>query len=533
MKLKKSLLVFLSVPLISCSFAPSESSASSSTNPVSSSSSSVSEASSSSLSSTPSEGIIPWQGTSNEGAALLNSADYLSFWDKKNVTTLSLKFTNASLYAMSHYGATDNQKWGDVYFPADLSLQNGTTSLTLSEVGVRMKGNTSRREIADTSGAISQSCHLKLSFKATFDDAMYDLSQFSAFKHDWSTDAAGRSARKSRTLYDMEKLDLKYLPRNGDGTVSQEIYCYQQFNALGIPAPQAKWGQLTLQSESASKSFAYELVEDIDKVFLKRHFSKDEAKGDLYKCVWGAPLGGSWLGSSLARDGAVEKKLDASGYNIGTRVAYGRIGVEDNFNGYHPNYQLKTNDDGEASDFSKMANYINAIWNLRYAKAPRSLLEKVLYVDEFLKFEGYAYLFGNFDDQRNNANNYFLYFLPSSGKAIYLPYDWDWALGLDCGNNCAAYTPFQTTGISSSAIETNVYFTTFLSDSNTSLAYSTGDLQGIYKNAVLEGVDKKALSIETYQSLVSLAPSFITTSELSLVETYMTSKKATIASSIK
>lgn len=469
----------------------------------------------------------------NPGAGLENSADYQSFWEKKTESRISLHFSNASLYAMSHYGATDEQKWGDLYFPAEFVLTSGTTSLTLSEVGVRMKGNTSRREIADASGAISASCHLKLSFKATFDDALYDLTPFLSFKHDWSADAKGRSARKKRTLFDMEKLDLKYLPRNEDGTISQEIYCYDQFNRLGIPAPQAKWGQLTLQSESASKSFAYEFIEDLDKVFLKRHFSASEAQGDLYKCVWGAPQGGNWSGANLARDGAVEKTLDGTGKTVGGRVAKGRIGVEDNYTGYHPNYQLKTNDQGEASDFGKMAAYLNAIWNLRYAHAPLSLLQEVLEVEEFLKFEGYAYLFGNFDDQRNNANNYFLYFLPSNGKALYLPYDWDWALGADHGNGCASYTPFQTTGIENKTIETNVYYATFLKDSNTSLSYSIGDLQGIYRRAIEEGLTKKALDFATYQSLCASAPSFITSSELGVVENYMKAKKETIASSLK
>ena len=42
-------------------------------------------------------------------------------------------------------------------------------------------------------------------------------------------------------------------------------------------------------------------------------------------------------------------------------MANGRIGVEDNYTGYHPNYQLKTNDNGEASDFSAMKDGLVAI----------------------------------------------------------------------------------------------------------------------------------------------------------------------------
>jgi hypothetical protein len=65
------------------------------------------------------------------------------------------------------------------------------------EVGVRMKGNTSRTAICSSDGTISDVCHFKVSFKCTFDDDLYSQSAFSAFKHNWS-DSAARKARKAR-----------------------------------------------------------------------------------------------------------------------------------------------------------------------------------------------------------------------------------------------------------------------------------------------------------------------------------------------
>jgi hypothetical protein len=441
------------------------------------------------------------------------------------------------LAALSKFGVADSQKWGDVYFPCTLTIGVDGKNYVYEEAGARMKGNTSRQTIVDDSNQITGPCHLKISFKATFDDGLYDLADFKAFKHDWSADAAGRKTRKNRTFFDMEKIDLKYLPRNkiqgNDAfcTRSQEIYCYDAFNAFGILAPHAKWAITELANDTSKQSFVYEIIEDIDKVFLKRHFTKEEAQGDLYKCVWGYPLNTSnWTGADLARDGAVEKNDTSSTFTSGARLANGRIGVEDNYAGYHPNYQLKTNDNGEASDFSKMANYINTIWNLRYRKTPQSTLESVLDVKEFLRFEALSYVLGNFDDQRNNANNYYLYFRPSDGKALYIPYDWDWSFGADQNSHgLDNATPLQTTGISGNAITTNIYWVTIFASS---LSYSQSDYIASYKSAIKEAVAQNYLTVDAYSKIAAKAPSILGNDDISLAQNYCATKLKAINSSL-
>jgi len=79
--------------------------------------------------------------------------DYNAFWSQKEVISISLNFSTASLYALSHYGKIDDQRWGDVYFPADLSLTIGGVTSVAYEVGVRMKGNTSRVEFLNQDGS--------------------------------------------------------------------------------------------------------------------------------------------------------------------------------------------------------------------------------------------------------------------------------------------------------------------------------------------------------------------------------------------
>ena len=58
-----------------------------------------------------------------------------------------------------------------------------------------------------------------------------------------------------------------------------------------------------------------------------------------------------------------------------------------------------------------------------------------------------SYLLGNPDDMRNNYNNYYLYFVPSTGKCVVIPYDFDRCFGLTyewnpTGNGVTQDDPF-------------------------------------------------------------------------------------------
>lgn len=263
----------------------------------------------------------PAGGTSSSSAK--DALTYDEFWDASSAMNISLAFSDSSLKALSDYGVNYSLKYADVYFPASFSLSFKGKSLSMEEVGVRMKGNNSREEIVDERGNIIGSCHFKISFKATFDGDLYDLPQFGSFKHDWSNDAAGRKARKKRRLADMEKVDLKYLPRNDGKTYSQEIYCFDVFRKCGIEAPLARWSSLSLSDSSSSKTASYELVESMDDVFLSHHFAGDSS-GDLYKCsTYSGASQGTYLKADLALSGAVSSSFDSSGLANGARVEKG------------------------------------------------------------------------------------------------------------------------------------------------------------------------------------------------------------------
>lgn len=73
------------------------------------------------------------------------------------------------------------------------------------EVGVRMKGNTSRHTFYGDDG-FTNNIHMKLSFKETFDDIDDGYTQDEL--KEW-TDEDKRDERKARTLGGMEKIDVK------------------------------------------------------------------------------------------------------------------------------------------------------------------------------------------------------------------------------------------------------------------------------------------------------------------------------------
>jgi hypothetical protein len=475
------------------------------------------------------------------GGSSVSESDPLSyddFWAYGTATSISLTFTNAALYALSDYGANYDQKYADVYFPATFVAKVGEKTYTYEEVGVRMKGNNSRTTICTSSGTINDVCHFKVSFKATFDDDLYALSQFTAFKHDWSNDAAGRKSRKNRTFAQMEKIDLKYLPRNAPmnsstmKTYSQDIYCYDVFAKMGVVAPKAKWANLTCSDKSSSKTSSYEVVEAMDEVFVNHHFAEADRGGDLYKCsTYTGSSQGSYIKADLSLSGAVTTSKDSSGKANGTRIAKGKIGVENDYSNYHPNYQLKTNDNGENSDFSKMVNFINTVYSVRNGKASQSDLEAVLDVPEFLLMEGVSYCLGNFDNQRNNYNNYFIYFRSSDGKAVYIPYDWDWSLGeaMSSGVAVTSWEPYHTKTAHDSSNTDALYWCTILS--NSTLTYSESSYRSSYASTIKSVVSKGYLTYSTYTAFVG-SLSNAKSGELSDVKSYMSTKSSVIASSL-
>ena len=433
------------------------------------------------------------------------------FFEYGSNARIDIEGTDEVFEFISERQGDSDRKYADAYLPVNVVITLDQTEYRFEEVGMRMKGNTSRRRFFQN-GEFVDRAHFKLNFKYTFDSALFDDPLLAPFKHDWSADAAGRKQRKDRSFLGLDKLDIKYVARNMDGCYLRELYAYQAFREADIPAPYANIVKVKFSGESSVYEADYEAIEPIDKGFLKRRFGKDEAKGDLYKCVYNG------MGKAdLTRDGAVDR-------STGLRVPYGKIGVEENYVGYAPVYQLKTNDDlGENSDFSAMADFIVTLRDCVYEGAGIETLNAILDVDEFLRMSAVSYLLGNFDDQRYNYNNYYLYFRPSDHKAIILPYDWDWCLGLDVTGRLSTSAPLDRWTLDGGNLS-NLYLATFLGETT---SYAQDDMKTKYMDYVsAEG--EKILDFGKYEAFAAIF-SQNDSEETSSVRSYMAEKSRAYA----
>ncbi|KAF0151554.1 MAG: hypothetical protein FD143_1853 [Ignavibacteria bacterium] len=241
--------------------------------------------------------------------------------------------------------------------------KNKYIDTTLTDVGIRIRGNTSRSA-------------QKKSFKISFNEFV-----------------------KGRKLYSVDKLNLN--GEHNDPSISRSKVSWMLFEKSGLPASRANHAAVYINNNYMG---LYISVENIDDDFLKKHFQ--DYGGNLYKCLYGA---------SLAPNSS--------------------------------NYTQETNED--KPDMSQIQRLINILNTIPSQVLPDSL-EKILFVDEYLKYQAMNVLIGQWDDYWSNMNNYYIYFEPKAGKFRWIPYDYDNTFGIDWFNyDWTQADPFNFKKISS------------------------------------------------------------------------------------
>jgi hypothetical protein len=144
----------------------------------------------------------------------------------------------------------------------------------------------------------------------------------------------------------------------------------------------------------------YTVEEPVDELFIRRNVPEADWGGDLYKLGW-------------TSEGATFTNAKS-------------VGVEDEDKALFYVYDLKTNKKKSTHEALK-----NLIRTLNSGSVTKSSFASVVDVDNFLRFAAVSYFMGNPDDLRNNYNNCYVYFLKSSGKAVFIPYDYDRCLGVN------------------------------------------------------------------------------------------------------
>lgn len=317
---------------------------------------------------------------------------FAALFAPNNKITIQIDMSDTELQKMQddyeRYAAMGSKS--PIYRMADVTITIGDAVYFIEEVGVRMKGNTSRTSFYSDEDGIYNAIHLKLSFQETFDDEAY----YGSDAKQWTE--AARKARKNRTFASLEKLELRW-NRCDDGSYLKEAYAYEIYRDFGILAPHVNLASLDW---SGVHMGVYTINEPVDDVFLEKNLPASALGGDLYKCGWAG-----WQNASFTSQDS--------------------IGVEDPDASEFYAYDLKTNK--KTSDHAALTGLIRA---LNDGDVSEEEFASLVDAEYFLNFAAVSYLLGNPDDLRNNYNNTYIYFRADTGKMILIPYDYDRCLGV-------------------------------------------------------------------------------------------------------
>ncbi len=280
------------------------------------------------------------------------------------------------------------------YVMASISFVKEGETTVIDDVGLRIKGNTSRRRPEGWNGQMHQRDNT-----------------------DWHHFHLGINLRKyedddAHTIQDVRKLHLKWF--KDDPANVRELFCYDLFRRAGVwTAVRDQYCRLWIHVEGDSKEAyygVYEMLEPIDKRYLKdRETRFGSSKGYLWKC-----------------------RNAAAGLNNPN----GDIWYDDDTDDRHA-YTLETQTAEFDSARVQLIDFMNKLSRLNDNEF-YTWIQSATDVDLLLKTYAVNVAVGMWDDYWNNANNYYIYFNSKhlhDYKFYFIPYDYDNTLGtsLRCG----------------------------------------------------------------------------------------------------
>ena len=296
-------------------------------------------------------------------------------------------------------GLYDANAYTTQYVMASISFVKDGETTIIDSVGLRLKGNTSRRRPEGWNGQTHQRNNT-----------------------DWHHAHFGVNLRKyvdddAHTIQGVRKLHLKWF--KDDPMYVREMFCYELFRRAGVwTAVRDNYCRLWLHVEGDSQEAyygVYELLEPIDKRYLKDRkalFGSD--KGYLWKC-----------------------RNAAAGLNNPD----GDIWYDDDTDDRHA-YTLENQTEEFDSARVQLIDFMNKLTSLTDSEF-YTWIQQVTNVDLLLKTYAVNVAVGMWDDYWNNANNYYIYFNgkgKTGYKFFFIPYDYDNTLGtsMRCGNQSDA-----------------------------------------------------------------------------------------------
>jgi len=304
-----------------------------------------------------------------------------------------------SLYDGNHY-TTQSVMAAVTYIHA------GDT-VSVDSIGLRLKGNTSRRRPEGSKGETHQANN------ANWHHAHFQINTRKFVDRD------------GHDIRDIRKIHLKWY--KDDATYVREQFCYDLFRRAGVWTGKRDWYcrlWIHVVGDSKEAYFGiYEMLEPIDKRFLKdRKEQFGSSKGYLWKC-----------------------RNAAAGLN---NPDNGDFWYDDDSDDRHA-YTLQTREeefDSAKVQFQSFMRKLNKSSDSEFY----TWISEVMDVDLLLRTYAINVAVGMWDDYWNNANNYYLYFNGrhlTGYQVFFIPYDYDNTLGtsLDCGvqSDAVKHDPLQ------------------------------------------------------------------------------------------
>lgn len=444
----------------------------------------------------------PYNGyTYPSGVQVAPLASYLEFWHPETKLEMQIITSKEVLGMIEEYGVF-NKRYADLYWPVTLDVKMNGKRFSYYEVGMRIKGNTSRKQFLDENQELNNGLSFKLSFNELFDDPLY--AEFGLQKTWTEASHPEWLVRDDRTFLGNEagklglkKIDLKW-NKSKDPSLVMQPYAFGFFQKHGLISQNST---LTALKINNTRMGIVTINEPVDKHLLRRYFPKAAAAGDLYKVGWFTDKMGD-----LRYENITFK-------NDGTLDDRGIIGEENKYYYYEPGYDAKEFDDTAIIPHEKLINLMRVLKDNegKSVSEASAALETVIDIPSFLKYAALSYLSGNPDDMRNWGNNYYIFFNPSeNNKAYFIPYDYDWSYGLtwDLQNLSMLNTnPFTTKHELDRNVwqQNRLYWYTIIESSDIYRPYPNITMnsayQTTYKNFLKEYVADSYYSVNQYNDL--------------------------------
>lgn len=323
----------------------------------------------------------PEQNPQNDSVSTHRDLDYLFDIESVPQITLTLTEEDWNTYLSNFDRWEDNS----LYVPAAFSFTKNGTTYTRDSVGLRPRGNTTRKRPESSSGEMHQ------------DGAPFHRAHFGIRFTKYTT---------GERFFGMDRIILKW--NATDPAYCREVFCYDLFRRFGVwSAPRASFCRLTIHIKGDAKPVymgVYSMIENPRKGWLDANYHEGhipDKDGNLWKAGYGADL------SSADKN---------------------KMGIQDDY-GKRYSYNLKSNKSNLSMAKAELSAFINGMTPLKSGSAElQTWLENHMDVDLFLRAYAVNVMVGMWDDYWKNKNNYYFYF-DSNHRFYFIPFDYDNTLG--------------------------------------------------------------------------------------------------------